>query len=68
MRLTVARLRQVIKRDFSIEFAREQLTSYGGLELLRRFLVLIGLKARIQYAFARQQLGAIMAPVSWCCW
>ena len=39
MRLTVARLRRVIKRDFSIEFGREQLTSYGGLELLRRFLV-----------------------------
>jgi hypothetical protein len=29
----------VIKRDFSIEFGREQLTSYGGLELLCRFLV-----------------------------
>jgi len=48
MRLTVARLRRVIKRDFSIQFGREQLTSYGGLELLRRFLVLIGLKVRIQ--------------------
>ncbi|MBV8451977.1 MAG: IS1380 family transposase [Deltaproteobacteria bacterium] len=57
MRLTVARLRRVIKRDFSIQFGREQLTSYGGLELLRRFLVLIGLKARIQCAFAAQQLG-----------
>jgi hypothetical protein len=57
MRLTVARLRRVIKRDFSIEFGREQLTSYGGLELLRRFLVLIGLKARIQCVFATQQLG-----------
>ena len=57
MRLTVARLRRVIKRDFSIQFGGEQLTSYGGLELLRRFLVLIGLKARIQCAFAAQQLG-----------
>src|SRR5215470_16165164 len=57
MRLTVARLRRVIKRDFSIQFGREQLTSYGGLELLRRFVVLIGLKARIQGAFAAQQLG-----------
>jgi hypothetical protein len=34
----------VIKRDFSIQFGREQLTSYGGLELLRRFLVLIDLR------------------------
>jgi hypothetical protein len=46
MRLTVARLRRGIKWDFSIEFGREQLTSYGGLELLRRFVIGIGLKAR----------------------
>lgn len=57
MRLTVARLRRVIKRDFSIEFGREQLTSYGGLELLRCFLGQIDLKARIQCALAAQQLG-----------
>jgi hypothetical protein len=57
MRLTVVRLRRVIRRDFSIQFGREQLTSYGGLELLRRFLGLIGLKARIQCAFAAQPLG-----------
>jgi hypothetical protein len=61
MRLTVARLRRVIKRDFAIQFGREQLTSYGGLELLRRFLVLIGLKARIQCAFAARQLPAFSA-------
>jgi hypothetical protein len=57
MWLTVARLRRVINRDLSIQFGREQLTSYGGLELLRRFLVLIGLRARIQCAFAAQPLG-----------
>jgi hypothetical protein len=55
---TVARLRQRIKRDFSIQVGREQLTSYGGLELLRHFLVLIGLRARIQCAFAAQPLGS----------
>jgi Transposase DDE domain group 1 len=57
MRLTVARLRRVIKRDFSIQFGREQLFSYGGLELLRRFFALIGLQARIQCALAAPQLG-----------
>ena len=57
MRLTVARLRRVIKRDLSIQFGCEQLSSYGGLELLRRFLVLIGLKARIQCTLAAQRLG-----------
>jgi hypothetical protein len=36
---------------------RAQLTSYGGLGLLRRFFGLIGLKARIQCAFAVQRLG-----------
>jgi hypothetical protein len=45
MRLTVARLRRVIKRDLSIQYGREQLSSYGGLELLRRFLVLISLNS-----------------------
>jgi hypothetical protein len=57
MRLTVARLRRVSRRDFSIQFGREQLSSYGGLELLRRFFALIGLKTRIQRALATQQLG-----------
>ena len=67
MRLTVARLRRVIKRDFSIQFGGEQLTSYGGLELVRRFLILIGLKARIRRALASMR-AAITAAVSWCCW
>jgi hypothetical protein len=57
MRLTVARLQRVIKRDFSIQFGREQLTSYGALELLRRFLGLIGLQVRVQCVFAAQQMG-----------
>jgi hypothetical protein len=36
MRLTVASLRRVVKADLPIEFGPQQLTSYGGLELLRR--------------------------------
>src|SRR5262249_3999292 len=31
-------LRQVVKRDLPIAFVPQQLTSYGGLELLRRYL------------------------------
>ena len=57
MRLTVERLRRVIKRDFSIQFGREQLSSYGGLELLRRFFALLDLKARARRVLAAQQLG-----------
>jgi len=37
MRLRVAGLRRVVKRDFGIEFGGEQLTSYGGLELAATF-------------------------------
>src|SRR5947209_6110108 len=34
MRLSVGSLRQVVKRDLPIEFVPQQLTSYGGLELV----------------------------------
>src|SRR6266700_5026363 len=57
MRLTVARLRRVIKRDLAIEFGREQLTSYGGLEVLRRYFQLIGLTQRLRRGFREHQLG-----------
>src|SRR5215469_632832 len=57
MRLKEERLRRVIKRDFSIQFGREKLSSYGGLELLRRFFALIDLKARARRVLAAQQLG-----------
>src|SRR5438093_12989290 len=38
MRLSLGSLRQVFKRDLPIAFVPQQLTSYGGLELLRRYL------------------------------
>ena len=38
MRLSVGTLRQVVKRDLPIAFVAQQLTPYGGLELLRRYL------------------------------
>ena len=50
MRLKVTRLRRAIKRELTIQFGNEQLTSYGGLELLRRYFQLIGLSARIRRA------------------
>ena len=45
MRLSVGTLRQVVKRDLPIEFVPQQLTSYGGLELLQRYLRRIELPA-----------------------
>jgi hypothetical protein len=57
MRLTVARLRRVVKADLPIEFVPQQLTSYGGLELLRRYFRLLGLHRRIRQAFSGYRLG-----------
>jgi Transposase DDE domain group 1 len=53
MRLSVASLRRVVKGDLRIEFVRQDLTSYGGLELLRRYVRRIGLSARLQAACAQ---------------
>jgi hypothetical protein len=52
MRLSVGTLRQVVKRDVPIEFVPQQLTSYGGLELLRRYLRQLELPRRLHRACA----------------
>jgi hypothetical protein len=45
-------LRRVVKADLPIEFVPQQLTSYGGLELLRRYFQRLGLHRRISQAFS----------------
>src|SRR2546426_7735737 len=52
MRLSVGSLRQVVKRDLPIEFVAQQLTSYGGLELFRRYARRLGLLPRLRRACA----------------
>jgi Transposase DDE domain group 1 len=52
MRLSVGSLRQVVKRDLPIEFVPQQLTSYGGLELLHRYGRRLGLYPRLRRACA----------------
>src|SRR5438876_11502775 len=52
MRLSVGSLRQVVKRDLPIEFVPQQLTSYGGLELLHRYVRRLGLYPRLRRAGA----------------
>jgi len=52
MRFNVASLRKVVKRDLRIEFVSQELTSYSGLELLRRYCALLGLHRRIRQAFS----------------
>src|SRR5256885_10039613 len=52
MRLSVGSLRQVVKRDLPIEFVPQQLTSYGGLELLHRYVRRLRLYPRLRRACA----------------
>ena len=52
MRLTVASLRRIIKGKLSVEFAHRELTSYSGLELLRRYLRQLDLPSRLRVACA----------------
>ena len=53
MRLNVARLERVVKRDLPVEFRAQELTSYAGLELLRRYFERLGLRTRVSQALAR---------------
>jgi Transposase DDE domain group 1 len=57
MRLKVSGLRQVVRRNLGIEFGREQLTSYGGLELVRQYFEIISLNRRIRQGFREHGLG-----------
>ena len=52
MRLSVASLRRMIKGKLQIEFVRQELTSYSGLELLRRYLRQLDLPRRLHAACA----------------
>ena len=59
-------LRQVVNRDLPIEFGREHLTSYGGLELLRRCFRLIPFHRRIRRrAFRDQSIGGDYGCARW---
>jgi hypothetical protein len=57
MRLKVRRLWRAIKHELPIYFGHEQLTSYGGLELVRRYFQLIGLNARIRCVLGKHVRG-----------
>jgi len=52
MRLKVRTLRQVVKGDLPIEFVPQRLTSYGGLELARRYVRRLAIVARLRAALA----------------
>ena len=52
MRLSVASLRRMIKGKLSVEFVHQEVTSYSGLELLRRCLRQLDLPRRLHAACA----------------
>jgi Transposase DDE domain group 1 len=52
MRLKVRSLRQAVKGDLHIEFVPQRLTSYGGLELVRRYVRNLAIVARLRVALA----------------
>jgi DDE family transposase len=52
MRLKVRSLRQTVKGDLPIEFVSQRLTSYGGLELVRRYLRTVATVPRLRAALA----------------
>jgi len=52
MRLSVPSLRRMVKRPLHVEFGPQQVTSYSGLELLRRYLRQHELPRRLRAACA----------------
>ena len=48
MRLSAASLRRMVKRPLPVEFVHRELTSYSGLELLRRYLRQLDLPSRVR--------------------
>src|SRR3990172_5710838 len=52
MRLNVASLRRMVKGKLHVQFVRQDLTSYSGLELLRRYLRQLDLPRRLRAACA----------------
>jgi len=57
VRLRIASLRRTVKGDLPIEFVQQDLTSYSGLELIRRYFRLLDLHRRVRRAFSAYDLG-----------
>ncbi len=51
MRLSRSRIRARVKNDLPIVFSEEKISSHGGLELLRRFLVAIDFPGKVRTTF-----------------
>jgi len=57
VRLSRADFYSPCKSFLKIEFAAQDITAFGGLELMRRYLALIDLGRRVRRVFARYEIG-----------
>ncbi len=57
MRLSRTDFRAACKSFFKIEFASQEITAFGGLELIGRYFRLMKLHRRVQSVFARYGVG-----------
>jgi hypothetical protein len=57
VRLSRADFRSACKSFFRLEFASQEITAFGGLELIRRYFQMIELHRRVQSVFARYGVG-----------
>lgn len=57
MRLSRTDFHAACKSFFKIEFAYQDITAFGGLELVRRYFRLIQLGRKVRSVFARYDLG-----------
>ena len=57
MRLEKHEIHRRIKADLKIEFAPQQISSYSGLDLFKRYFRIIGLNSRIRRAFQGYELS-----------
>ena len=57
MRLSRADFYSPCKSFLKIEFAAQDITAFGGLELMRRYLALIDLGGRVRAVFDRYEVG-----------
>lgn len=57
MRIAKHEISRRIKSDLKIEFAQQELTSYSGLELFKRYFRIIQLGSRIREAFRNHEMS-----------
>ena len=66
MRLSKDRIRARIKSDLPITFGAERISAYGGLELVRRFVVALDLRRRLEATLRGAGVGGDYGAAQLC--